>query len=426
MTIVGAQELSEADVQGWRPQPRPAWVSAMNHLGSVFGPAVLVPLDEESLVAAAKQVTGLDDFGADTSWREPFNLLISDIATEAQLNLVGRVLARFDLVRALSTLLQMAERERRHPEILDQPIECPLFITGMGRTGTTILHELMAQDPQFHAPSGAELRYPVTETDDAASRGNRVADVAAEISLWESVIPELTPIHEMADAGPDEDSVGEALAFASQVWIATHRVPNFDMWMMTSGWPNAFAFLRRVLQHLQWKKPPQRWLLKGIYLAGLPHLFAEFPDAQIIMTHRDPISVLPSTANLLATLRWQRTDALDYAEIAAPVGMGIPFLFDMVVHQRDSAVLPDDRFVDVRYADLMADHVAVIDSVYRRLGLKLTDETVSKMRAYLVAKPRGRHGAVTYRFSDLGIDESETRKAVAKYVARFEIPEEKA
>ena len=424
VSAAGSTGVAGVRPDGWSPRARPPWVSALNHVGGVLGPEVLVPLDEESLVAAAVQVAGLDDFGPDDSWREPFKLLVADINAEANLNLVGRILSRFELVRALTTLLRMADRERRHPEVLDSAVNEPVFITGMGRTGTTILHELMGQDPQLRAPRGYELRYPVPGLQGEDRRG-RIADVAAEISLWEAVIPELMPIHEMADEGPDEDSVGEALGFVSQVWMATHRVPNFDLWMSMSGWPNAFAFLRRVLRHLQWQQPPKRWLLKGIYLAGLPHLFAEFPDARIVMTHRDPLSVLPSTVNLLATIRWQRTDRLDYQEIAAPVGMGVPFLFDIVVDWRERGVVPDDRFIDVRFADLMADHLAVSAGVYDWLGLTLTDSAADAMRAHLKAKPRARHGAPTYRFSDLGIDEAATRQAVARYVNRFDIPEEK-
>ena len=419
-----AAEASAAPVSGWVPPARPEWVSALNHVGDIVGADTLVSLDEASLLAAATQLTGLTDFGPDESWREPFTLLLADIQSQANLNLIGRVLTRFDLLRALSTLLRMADAELRNPAILDTPISEPIFITGMGRTGTSILHELMGQDAQLRAPCGHELRYPVPAAVDEAAQQIRIGDVAAEIALWESVIPELTALHEMTAAGPEEDSVAEALAFASQVWMATHRVPSFDMWMAMSGWPNAFRFLRRVLQHLQHGRPARRWLLKGIYLAGLPQLFAEFSDARVVMTHRDPISVLPSAANLLATLRWQRTDRVDYSEIAAPLTMGVPFLFDMLVDQRDSGALPADRFLDVRFADLMADHLSVIGGIYQWIGLELSTETASSMRRYLDAKPRGRHGDKTYRFSDLGVEETQMRQTVSRYVTRFDIPQE--
>lgn len=405
----------------WRPQSRPQWVAAMNKVGAVLGATVLVPLDEESLLDAARTATGLDDFGPDQSWREPFGTLVADIAFTSNLTLTGRVLARFDLVRALATLLRLADAEKRHPEILEQSIEAPIFITGMGRTGTSILHEVIGQDAQLRAPCGFEWRYPSS----AADRQRPIEDVQAEIDLWLAIVPEFAPIHEMAADGPDEDSVGQALGFASQVWSATHRAPNFDMWMMMSGWPAAFRFQGRLLQHLQWQQPPKRWLLKGIYLAGLPHLFAEFPDARIINTHRDPLNVMASTANMLATLRWQRSDVVDYDEIAAPIALGVPIMMDMLVDQRRGGTVPDDRFVDVRFADLMADPLAAIRGVYDRLGLELTNEASRRMQDYLDAKPRGRHGAPNYRFADLGLDEAEMRRRFSNYMRHFDIPKEK-
>ena len=397
----------------------------MNKVGKVLGPDAVVPLDETSLLAAAKTATGLDDFGPDESWREPFGILVNDIANESNLNLTGRVLARFDLVRALATLLRLAAREKRHPEILDQHIEAPIFITGLGRTGTTILHELMGQDPRLRAPLGFEWRYPAGSLGCPADRAARLDDAAAEIDLWQEVVPEFTPIHEMVAEGPDEDSVGQALAFASQVWTATYRAPNFDGWMMASGWAAAFRFEHRLLAHLQWDRPPQRWLLKGIYLAGLPQLFAEFPHSPVIVTHRDPLNVMASAANMLATLRWQRSDQVDYDEIATPIRMGFPLLLDMVTDMRQSGLLPEGQLIDARFADLMADHLSVIGQIYEQLDIPLTADVAGRMRSYLDAKPRGRHGGPGYRFADMGLDEDEMRQKFANYMSSYDVPQEK-
>ncbi|ODR22863.1 hypothetical protein BHQ19_18645 [Mycolicibacterium porcinum] len=393
-------------------------MTLLNRFGTNLGdPSALVPLDEAALLATARKLTGLDDFGED-SWREPFGILLSDINTEANLTLTGRLLTRYDLLRSLAYRLQMTEAEKRHPDILEQRIDEPIFITGLGRTGTSILHESLAQDPSFRAPLGWEMRYPAPADEEA-----RVGRTVAEVDLWLEVVPEFAPIHEISIDGPDEDSVGHQHAFASQVWGATNRVPNFEMWMATKGWTEAFAFQRRLLQHLQYRRPG-RWILKGIYAACLPNLFAEFPDARVIMTHRDPLTALASTANMLSTLRWQRTDTVDYDEITGPLGFGIPFVLDMVVDQRASGVVPDDRFIDVRFADLMSDYMATIGSIYDQLGLPLTDDARSRIQSYLDAKPRGRHGTHAYRVEDLGLDTAELRTKFAGYMTRFNVPEE--
>lgn len=414
------EEQTEIPTANWTPPPRPRWVRLLNQVGSNLGDeAALVPLDEASLLTAAQRLTGLDDYG-DDAWREPFGILLADIDNEAQLSLTGRLLTRYDLLRSLVFRLRMADAEKRHPEILDEQICEPIFITGLGRSGTSILHESMAQDPGLRAPLGWEMRYPSTEPDDDE---RLVAKTAAEVDLWLEVVPEFAPIHEISIDGPDEDSVGHEHAFASQVWGATNRAPNFDMWMATKGWTQAFAFERRLLQHLQFGKPC-RWVLKGIYPACLPNLFAEFPDATVVMTHRDPLTVLASAANMLGTLRWQRTDAVDYDEIVAPLGFGIPFVLDMVIDQRKTGVVPDDRFIDVRFADLMTDHMGTINGIYERLGMAMTDEAADRIRSYLANKPRGRHGAHSYRVEDLGLDTADMRAKFGNYMTHFDVSEE--
>ena len=349
-------------------------------------------------------MTGLDDFGDDDAWREPFGILLADIENEANLNITGRLLTRYDFLRSLVFRLRMAEAEKRHPEILDEQIREPIFITGLGRTGTSILHESMAQDPRLRAPLGWEMRYPSTESDDD---DHLVAMTATEVDLWLEVVPEFAPIHEISIDGPDEDSVGHQHAFASQVWSATNRAPNFDIWMATKGWTQAFAFERRLLQHFS-SANQAAGFSRGSMRPAYSNLFAEFPDAKVVMTHRDPLKVMASTADMLGTLRWQRSDAVDYAEIVHRWASD-PVRPRHGVQQRKNGVVPNDRFVDVRFADLMADHSGPSRGL-RAARHQLTDEATDRMRSYLAAKPRGRHGAHGYRVEDLGLDHADMRR----------------
>jgi len=385
------------------------------NLGSL---AAVVPLDEQSLLEAAAAATGLADFGPD-EWRAPFHILLEDMEQEADLTLTGRLMARFDLLRSLVARLGMAEAERLHPEILQQPVEAPIIITGLGRTGTTILHELLACDPALRAASGQELRYPAP----LPRAGDGGVDAAADIDFWTDVVPEFLAIHESTRDGPDEDTAGLTHDFYTPVWSACHRAPNFDAAIMRSG-AQVARFHRRLLQHLQFRSPG-RWLVKGpTHLSALPDFFAEYPDARVIQTHRDPLKVLASTADMIATLRWQRSDTVHYEEYAQQITFGYPLLLDYVAGQRAAGVVPDERFADVRYADLMRDPPGTIAGIYEQLGMTLTDTAAARMRAHLEARPKGRHGTREYRFEDLGVDEGEMRRKFAAYMDRFGVPEE--
>jgi len=403
----------------WRPPTRPAWVARLNQMGRNLGsPDAMVPLDEPSLLDAATAATGLVDFGPD-EWRAPFRILLDDMARESDLTLTGRLMARFDLLRSLVARLGMAEAERRNPEIRAQPIEAPIIITGLGRTGTTILQELLTCDPALRAPRGWELRYPAPTDPDR----DLLTHAAADIDFWVDVVPEFLAMHESTSAGPDEDSAGMVHEFASPVWSACHRAPNFDVAIRGAN-TQMTRFHRRLLQHLQFREPG-RWLVKGpTHLSALPDFFAEYPDARVIQTHRDPLKVLASTADMIATLRWQRSDTVHYAEYAQQITVGYPLLLDYVAGQRATGVVPDDRFVDVRYADLMRDPLGTIASIYHQLGMTLTDEAAARMRHHLAARPKDRHGVREYRFEDLGVDEGEMRRKFAAYMDRFAVPEE--
>lgn len=405
------------EVEGWKPPPRPGWVARLNQLGrNVGSPDVLVPLDEHSLLGAATTATGLEDFGPD-EWREPFRLLLADIEDQSELTLTGRVMARFDLVKSLVARLRLAEAERQHPEILERPVVAPILITGLGRTGTTILHELLAQDPALRAPLGWELRYPAVPAD----LGIEMA--TADIDFWVDVVPEFLTMHESSAEGPDEDTAGLFHEFTSAAWSALHRAPNFDAFIAGAG-AQTTRFHKRLLQHFQWRTPG-RWVTKNpTQLSALPDVFAEYPDVRIIHTHRDPLKVLASTADMIATLRWQRAARNDYDEYAQMIGFGYPFLLDHVISQRQSGAVPDDRITDVRYADLMTEPVETVRLAYEQLDMELTDAAADRMRARLAARPKGRHGDRRYRFEHLGLDEGDLREKFAAYMQHYDVPRE--
>jgi hypothetical protein len=412
---------------GWTPPPRPEWVKTLNQAGANFGPtgpSIVVPLEEDSLLAAARSATGLDDFG-DDDWREPFRLLLQDI-NGGDLHTAGRLLARFDLLQSLVARLKMTETEKQYPEILEQEVFTPIFITGLGRTGTTILLELLGQDPSLRAAMGWEFRYP-SPPPEADKRLNdpRISMTRADVDLWSAVLPEFDTIHEVVVDQPEADSVSMRHEFASPMWSATQKSPNYDAWMAKDRLAQALRFHHRALKHLQWKTPG-RWILKfPSYLSNLPSLFAEFPDAKVIVTHRDPIKVMASSANMLATLRWQRSDHVNFDEISAPIVQGFPMLLDMVTQQRQSGVVPGDQMFDIHYADLIADQQATIRKLYAQLGIELTNEAESRMQAYVAAKPKHRHGVHSYRFDYLGVSPEEMRARFAGYMKQYAVREEK-
>jgi hypothetical protein len=405
----------------WTPKPRPQWVTELNAFGGHLGaPSALVALDEESLLDAARAATGLDDFG-DDGWREPMRLFIRALDEEADLHLLGRIMARNEIVRALVNRLEVHATLARHPEILAERVESPVLVVGTGRSGTSILHELLAQDPAHRVARTWELLHPCPPPERATyATDPRVAAADQEYTFWHLVTPEYQTMHENGGDVPNEDPLIDMLQFASDHFMGTYPVPSYGRWLARSDPTAVFRAHRQVLQLLQWHCPADRWVLKSpSYLAKLPAFFAEYPDAYVVLTHRDPLKVLPSLVSIMATLRWMHTDTVDVEAVVKSAVIGTSIAMNLVMQWRADGTLPDDRIVDVRFDDLVGDPWQTMHTTYERIGSALTPETEQRMRAYLDARPRARHGRHDYDFADTGLDLDATRARFAEYQTRY-------
>ena len=144
----------------------------------------------------------------------------------------------------------------------------------------------------------------------------------------------------------------------------------------------------------------------------------------MIFTHRDPVKVMASASNMMATLQWQRSETVGHEAYAQGLSFGYPILLDMIAQGRADGSIPDDRVADVLYADLVRDPVPTVRALYADLGLELSDEVAQKIQAYLDGRPKGRHGGAGYQFSDLGLDEAALRDSLTSYMSTYDVPEE--
>jgi len=414
----------------WTPPPRPEWVEELNAFGRQLGsPAALVRLAEPSLLDAAREQAGLDDFGdVDSSaWREGLGVFVRALEDEADLNLLGRLMARNDLVRALVNRLEVRATLAQHPEIRAIPIEAPLLVVGTGRSGTSLLHELLAQDPRHRVARTWELLHPCPPPERATYQTDpRIAAADQEYTFWHLVAPEYRTMHENGGDVPNEDPLIDMLELASDHLMGSYPVPSYTRWLARVDLAPVFRAHRRFLQLLQWHCAGDRWVLKSpSYLAKLPAFFAEYPDAHVVLTHRDPLVVLPSLVSVMATLQWMHSDSVDVGAIVTSAVHGTAIAMDLVMRWRDDGTIPDDRVIDVRFADLVGDPVATVRTVLQRSGTQLEGQGEERMLAYLAAKPRDRHGRHDYDFADTGLDPEATRARFAAYQARYDVPSER-
>lgn len=411
------------------PLARPDWVREINREGDVWSEAGMlsdmVPLDGDSLVAAARRETGLRDLGED-GWRESLDVLTHALETEAQLNLMGRLCTRSELILWLRNRLKIVDLVKRHPEIREVPIDAPIFITGLPRTGTSILQELLWQDPRLRTPLFWETLYPVESAlsggrDETARRSGD-----ALIQQWIRVTPQIQSMHETAGGIPAEDSTVWAYTLVSDHIQSFYQMPTYDAYVNDADPLPLYRAHKLFLQVLQWKSPARRWFGKTLYHLGhLPALFEVYPDARVIHTHRDPIRSMASVTNLLRTFYWQRSDrefdAPGFEEITT--GPGTVERLEAVMRLRDEGVVPADQIVDSRYQDLMEDPVGAIERLYGALEIPYDAAVGERVRRYLDHKPKHKHGV--HRYKGLEPDDlAKVRPLFRRYQQRYRVPDE--
>ena len=410
----------------WTPSPRPEWVSKINAECGGLDIRSIVPLDQESLLGAASRNTGLSDFGED-GWRAHFRVLLDALESEAQLHFVGRILTRSEFLIYLEARLRIVDWYKRHPAALDQKIEQPIIILGFGRSGTTILFELLAQDPQFRAVKKWEAMYPCPPPDETTYLTDPRIGLCEKISCFsENIIPEFKAMHKLGGNLPVESVEFVYFTFLSEVYPIAFQVPSYARYLQTQDLRYTFAWQKKILQLLQAGFCGKRWLLKGpSHLPYLREFLDVYPDAKIIFTHRDPIVSADSVVSMQGTLYWWRTDSPwgdgsieDWAFAAERAK-----IWDGIIDGIEIGEIPKRNITNFHYDQFMQSPMACIRKIYRELDLTLSPTVEAGMRAYLTARPQEKFGKHEYHDAPANVI-AEERQIYRRYQTFFDVADE--
>ena len=378
----------------------------------------------ERLVATACEEAGSDDFG-DGGWQPGLDRLTDGLVNEARLSAIGVEIAYLDLMRALKNRLGVIAWRKEHPEIAREPVIAPIVIVGQPRTGTTILYDLLAQDPDLRAPLTWEVDAPCPVPQPETYHNDpRIAQTQASIELSEQIIPGFLAFHPMGALVGQECVRITASEFTSMIFSVQYRLPSYYRWLLyEADHAGAYRFHRIFLQHLQSGVSGQ-WLLKSpAHLWHLDALLTEYPDALIVQTHRDPLNVISSIAALTHHLRRMGTDDSNIAECAAQSYEEVVVGLGREMALRDSGAVPAERVIDVLFTDFVNDPLTTIKDIYQKLGRELRPDTAQKMRYFLAAHP-GDGGGGRYTWLDTGLNAAEVRDRVSAYQDRYGVPTE--
>lgn len=376
--------------------------------------------DMEELLQAARDSTGLEDFGAD-DFREGLRVLLETYRKTSDFDEKGSRRNRRRIVSLLETRLRVQEALRRHPEIRDRRLRRPMYLTGLPRTGTSALFNLLGADPAARPLLLWEGIYP--DPIDGLPPGRpdpRFEALKAHYARGRERNPEFTKIHFTDADVPEECVMLLAHTFCDvQMGIEPLMEP-YASWFRRQDLRRAYAYYADLLRMLDWQRPGRRWLLKSpAHLWALDVLVEMFPDACIVLTHRDPLESMASACSLTeALMRGRRSHdprelgpaVLEY--YAASLERGL------AARERSDAA----RFLDVPYTQLVSDPLAAVRRVYDHFEIDLAPSTEAAIRAHAAENPRGKHGAHEYDLARYGLTADRVRERLADYIDRFGLP----
>lgn len=377
-----------------------------------------VSLTPEAVLDEARRRTGLDDFGA-PGFRERLALWMKSTDDDAELSAVGRASAFNEAVRMASNRLQVEDTIRRHPEIENIPIDRPLMIAGLPRSGTTYTLQLMSADPRLRSLPHWEAVRPVREPYVKDGKDCRHELCQAEWEQTDAILPFVKAIHEFAPDHISEDIELQGLDFGGYYfeWIA--HVPEWRDYQFSHDFRPIFRYMRRVMQLLSWQKGPNRWVSKcPQHMENLTALSDAFPDAFIVINHRDPVASIQSAiTGVTYSSRLTRT-RVDVRQIADYWIDRYERLLRACVEQRDR--LNPAKSYDLFFHDLMADPFGQLQQIYDRADVPFDQQTREAFEGAIERNKRGKHGQLAYDLrGDFGLEPAAIRERFQFYYDRF-------
>lgn len=377
------------------------------------------PLLADRFLSDAYERTGLRDIG-DTDVRQPLQRLLDACVAEAELSVIGRFAVKWDTLRFLGNLLRLRAEEKRDPGILDEPLDRPIFITGLPRSGTTFLHRLMLEDPANRGPLVWETIHPYPPN----GVDRREAQVNHQLAAFERLAPEFRSLHPLRADSPQECSEIAAHVFRSLRFDSTYHIPSYRVWLDANGQLAGYQFQRRFLQHLQRQRGPLRWVLKcPDHLFALGDLRAAFPDARVVFVHRDPVKVLMSVCKLTEVLR------RSFARRVDPMAIGPQESARWLAGAErmiEASRVPMFRepICHVHYMDLIMNPLKAVAKVYDHFCLDMDDRVGGRIARTVAEHPNGGYGRHQYQFEDHGLDAGSEQEKFGGYMETFAIEPE--
>lgn len=382
------------------------------------------PLQLSRLIDAARQRSGLNDFG-DDDFETPLQRLLASLNDEAGLNALGRSLQFERISDLLVNRLRIQDLATRHPEILEEEVTAPILVAGLPRTGTTMLQRILATEPALLSTRWYELRFPVPalDWDFRPEHDERIEKARAEVAALIASNPDLLSIHPLDAVAADEDLLLLENTFLSAIPGSQVWVPSYNRFFESTDTTAAYRYHKKILQLIQWQRrrggepiDGRPWLLKSpAHMHDIAAFFAVYPDARVVMSHRDPLACMPSISSFYFEV-WKV-----YSDAVSPVVCGkycTEFYARSLRRAQAQQAGNPQAFFDLQYRRLVAEPDAVMAELFEFLSIPLLPQTLAAMHRWQAMNRRSERATHHYRLEDFGLSEAGIRAEFADYYAR--------
>jgi Sulfotransferase family len=396
-------------------------VRLFNGFGALLGKTRILstPTSATDLIETAKKRCRLDDFGQGDFF-EALSRLLQSCQEEGQLNLIGKMALKVDVLDTLCARLKMERDRQLYPNITRQEIREPLFIVGLPRSGTSVLHRLLATDLEHRAPLMWEVRSPSPPT--RADEKRRIQQATQSCNFFNWLAPTFRYVHTVGAEIPQECVSLMTPTFLSDQFDAMYYVPSYRRWFFRRDLRPAYEYHRRFLQHLQFRRTARRWILKApTHMFAMPALLSVYPDALFVQTHRTPVDSMASVSSLVTILRSAFSDTVDPITVGREAIDYWSNTTKKFLPERDR--LAEKRICDIKYDEIRREPIGTVRQIYDYFGWSLSREAEQRMRTLIASQAARQSANHRYDLSQFGSSAKEVLNAFAPYCERFSLSE---
>lgn len=380
----------------------------------------------DALVEQAIKATGLDDFGG-TSYREGLEILLADVNaghakgwhTDAG---VGRV--AHDSLHYLTNRLRVEDYLKKHPELLDRPIERPVFVMGVPRTGTTLMSNLLAADPARRSPLTWEIDEPVppVASSDLLTTDPRALAKLEQEKAMLAANPDMGKYYRGSAIYPNECVFFMAHDFKTLMIESKGRVPGYKEFIFSCDMTSAYEYHRKFLQLLQENAGGVWNVKKPSHSLWLETIFQVYPDARVVWTHRDPFTATGSLCSIISLNHLGHMGKVDTEWLAQDYPWQAAEHANRIMDFRDK--YGEDKIIDVHYADLVEDPVGQTKQLYAKLGDEWTAEAEAAIQKWVDDNPQNKFGKHEYKLAQYGLSKEQLEPLFERYLSRYDVARE--